>query len=92
MKIAVYTVMVALVVIADGCAKTWQAARFPDQSVLLENPQKARLYLICGTPLGTALNDPVNDGNDYVGTIGPKSFLCWERDPGNTTIYVNRFE
>jgi hypothetical protein len=90
MKKAICTIMVLVVSSSiSGCAKTWQSVNFPDQSLRVEDSGKARIYLICDTGLGTAVNDPVEDAGNYIGTIGPKSFLCWERKPGNTTISVN---
>jgi len=31
----------------------------------------------------------VRDGVQLIGKTGPKSFLCWEREPGQTTILGN---
>ena len=90
MKRSIFTIMVLIVSASiSGCAKTWQAANFPNQSLRIEDPEKARVYLICDTGLGTAVNDPVEDAGNYIGTIGPTSFLCWEREPASTTISVN---
>ena len=90
MKSAIPSIIgLAMLVTVAGCAKTWQAVGFPNQSLRIEDSEKARIYLICDTGLGTALNDPVEDAGNYIGTIGPTSFLCWEREPGSTTITVN---
>ena len=44
-----YVVTLMAFISITGCAKTWQAAPFPNQSLQLENPEKARVYLICDT-------------------------------------------
>lgn len=87
--VSLITISATLLTILCGCAKTWQAAPFPDQSINIENPKMSRIYLICDTVLGTAVHDPVIDGDMYIGTIGPGSYFCWEREPENTTITVN---
>ena len=90
MKSAIPSIIgLAMFVTITGCAKTWQAVSFPNQSLRVEDSEKARIYLICDTGLGTAVNDPVEDAGNYIGTIGPASFLCWERKPGSTTICIN---
>jgi len=73
-----------------GCGKTWQAASFPDQSLRVQTAGKSRIYLICDTVLGLAISDKIMDGKTFVGTVGPGSYLCWEREPGSTTILVNK--
>jgi len=83
------TIVLTTLVISSGCAKTFQNAYFPDQALTVEDSEKARIYLICDTFLGLMIHDPVIDGEKFVGMVGPTSYLCWERQPGRTTICVN---
>jgi hypothetical protein len=83
-----FKIVVALVVVllTVGCATTRQVAPFPDQSVKIENPEKARLYVMRPASFGCAVSMEVIDGDRDIGTTGANSFLCWERDPGATTV------
>ena len=74
-----------------GCTNTFQTAYFPDQSLTIEDPEKARIYLICDSPLGFVVRDQITDGNNFVGMSSSSSYLCWEREPGKTTVSVNSY-
>ena len=78
--------LAALAVLATGCASTRQFAAFPDQSKAIENPSKARIYVVRPTNFGSAVGMKVFDGEKLIGKTGPKGYLCWERAPGNVSI------
>jgi len=69
-----------------GCASTRQMAKLPNQSVRIENPEMARIYVVRPSFVGGAISMEVNDGDKTIGTTGGKGFLCWERQPGATTL------
>ena len=77
--------LVAVLFLA-ACVSTRQFVPFPDQSVPLEDPQKARIYLMRPTWLGSALAMKVSDGERAIGVTGPTAFLCWEREPGEVIV------
>lgn len=66
-----------------GCASTTQIVPFPDQMKRVEDPNKARIYVVRPTAFrGGAMSMKVSDGQTLIGKTGPKGYLCWERDPG----------
>ena len=84
-----FVLLIATFATIAGCTNTFQTAYFPDQSLTIEDTAKARIYLICDTPLGFAVRDQITDGNNFVGMSSSNTYLCWEREPGKTTISVN---
>ena len=65
-----------------GCASTTQNVPFPDQTKLVEDPNKARIYVVRPAVIGGAISMKVSDGPMLIGRTGPRGYLCWERDPG----------
>ena len=71
-----------------GCTPV-QYVPFPDQSVRVQDPTQARVYVLRpAMVLGGALSIAVRDGNREIGCLGGGSFLCWERDPGVILVRV----
>ena len=73
-----------------GCGTTQQIAHLPDQSKLIEEQGKGRIYVI-GSPLfmNLASNNitiTVAANEKLIGYIVGHGYLCWERDPGTETI------
>jgi hypothetical protein len=75
-----------LAVFAAGCASNLQFARIPDLKARVEDPSKGRVYLIRPSAMGAAASMEVWDSNVHVGNTGAKSFLCWERPPGEAIV------
>lgn len=75
-----------IVALGAGCASTVQYADFPDQTVPVEDPDKARIYVVRPSSLGGAVSMRVSDGEHVIGKTGPKGYLCWERNPGDIEI------
>ena len=69
-----------------GCASTTQYVHLPDQTKLLEDPSKARIYVVRPTIFGSAIPMKIRDGDKFIGETGPKGYLCWERDPALVEI------
>ena len=83
------------VLLLAGCASTIQYPPFPDQTKKVEDPTKARIYLIrkekvwgAGNKFlfygnGPAAVGPLTDRSDLrlIGELGPGSYLCWEEPP-----------
>lgn len=69
-----------------ACASTKQYVAIPDQSKILENPEKARIYVVRPVAYAGAVPMKVLDGEVEVGVTGPNAALCWERDPGPADI------
>jgi hypothetical protein len=87
MKKVIGFVLIGLVLImATGCASAHQVAPFPDQTKELTRSDLARVYVMRDSVLGSAIKMGVVDGDDYIGDTGPKSYLCWERQPGSTEV------
>ena len=73
-----------------GCGTTSQYVRVPDQSQVVEDQGKGRIYVI-GRPF--AINIPshnvsmrVTDDGERIGSIVGRGYLCWERAPGIAMI------
>ena len=79
-----------------GCATTLQYPPFPDQAKRVEDPTKARIYLIrkekvVGSAAGLQFFGsepeavgPLVGGHSkmrLIGEVGPGSYLCWEESP-----------
>jgi len=72
-----------------GCASTPsnQLAPFPDQSKTVQDPSKGRIYVLrVQKVLGSAVAVPILDSRKQIGTLGPGSYFCWEREPGDVTV------
>jgi hypothetical protein len=78
---------VLLLGFAVGCASTKQHVKMPNLTVPIEDAGKARIYVIRPVSIGGAISMGVRDGERAIGNTGPTSYLCWEREPGSTTIY-----
>lgn len=72
--------------LAVGCASTKQYVAIPNQSAIVENPEKARIYVLRPVSIGGMVPMEVQDGEIVVGETGPRGALCWERDPGPADI------
>src|SRR3954470_20681504 len=87
-----------LSLLLTGCARTIQYPRFPDQTKTIEDPSKARLYVIRPakfwgsmdsirfTATGPSALGPRIGGFRIAGELGPASYLCWETAPGSMLI------
>jgi hypothetical protein len=69
-----------------GCAATQQFVHFPDQSKVVEDPGKGRIYVMRPSMFGVEIQMDVSDGENIIGRTGPHGFLCWEREPGETVV------
>jgi hypothetical protein len=69
-----------------GCAATKQAVRIPNLSVPVEDTTKARIYVIRPAMIGGAVKMKVTDNDGLIGQTGPKSYLVWERAPGDAFV------
>jgi hypothetical protein len=69
-----------------GCASTVQYVKFPDQSKIIEDTTKARIYVLRPVSAGSAISMEVKDNNVAIGKTGPNGYLCWEREAGKITI------
>ncbi len=81
--------------LAAGCSAR-QAAHFPDQHVAIEDPEKARIYVIRQptfwrlNPVVLTKTIRVRDGFLEIGSIaGQRGFVSWEREPGKMSIFAN---
>jgi len=83
----------------SGCASTIQYPPFPDQTKRIEDPNKARIYLIRPPAVGgqgvairyyentpEAIGPRIARSSRMVGELGPGSYLCWEAHPGERSI------
>ena len=82
----------ALIVLCllTACGTTSQLVRWPDQSRVVDDQGKGRIYVI-GQPF--AINIPsrnvkmrVTDDGERIGSIVGRGYLCWERAPGIAMI------
>jgi hypothetical protein len=85
-------VVIALValLLAVGCAtSSTQYVPMPDQSVAVENPEMARVYLIRDDQLASSsYHLVVYDGENKIGELGMDEYMCWERPPGAVRLKV----
>jgi hypothetical protein len=58
----------------------------PDQSKRIEDPGKARIYVVRPTSFGGAISFEVSDGRTLIGNTGPNGYLCWERPGGQMEV------
>jgi len=82
----------ALIVLCllTACGTTSQLVRWPDQSRVVDDQGKGRIYVI-GRPF--SINIPsrnvkmrVTDDGERIGSIVGRGYLCWERAPGIAMI------
>ncbi len=75
---------------AVGCASTRQFVPLPDQQTSIQNADQGRIYVLRPERLlGTAARMQVRDGDRPIGDLGTHSYLCWERAPGKTTVFLD---
>ena len=86
MKIRFSIAVVLLCLLGVGCAKPTQLVPMPDQSVRVEDPEKARIYVIRPSNFGGAISMEVRDNDRTIGFTGPSSYLSWEREPGDVQV------
>jgi len=73
-----------------GCATTSsQFATIPDTTKKIDDPQKARIYVLRPSDYGKGSRMRVYDGDTKVGLTDGVSYLCWERDPGMMALRDN---
>ncbi len=68
-------------------AATIQYQAFPDQSKVVEDPAKGRIYVIrpAGGMAKHTMTEITVDGK-LIGLLGPGSFLSWEVEPGTVKV------
>ena len=77
---------VLILLLATGCA-TIQYVPLPDQSQRIENAEQSRIYLVRKrSDQGEFWRENIEDNGQRVGAIREMGYLCWEREPGRTTI------
>ena len=86
MKKLLYVLSIGVLVFGSGCASTQQFAPFPDQSKSVEDPSKARIYVVRPTSFAAGIPMKVSDGKTLIGKTGPHGYLCWERNPGDMEV------
>jgi len=70
----------------SGCASNDQYVHYPDQTKVVEDPGKGRIYLIRPKLAGVGISPDITNDGEAIGCTSPRGFLCWEREPGSTTI------
>jgi len=85
-------IVLFLSVFLSGCGTTQQKVHFPDQNKYVEDEGKGRIYVI-GSPLffnlasrSTTISVIADDR--HIGYIAGHRYLCWEREPGISTIFA----
>jgi len=63
--------LTAVLVLCTGCASTMQYRPLPDQGLRVEDPSKARIYVVRPTAFGGAIAMDVTDGDKRIGRTGP---------------------
>lgn len=92
MKNTIILVLIGICAIAftSGCASTQQFVALPNQKLSVENMEMGRIYVLRPeVMLGGAARMKVRDGERLIGDLGTNSFLCWERVPGKTTVFLD---
>ena len=79
------------IVLMGGCASLHvQDTPFPNQANTIDDMYKARVYVIRNPWLINIASHiipvEVYDGSKKIGIIDRRGYLCWEREPGATTI------
>ena len=79
--------LLLVVLVCSGCASIGQFTSFPDQRVNVENPSKARIYVMRPAVfMGAAIAMSVKDGDQIIGVTKGGNYLCWERNPGDVVL------
>jgi hypothetical protein len=86
MKIKFLLFLSVIPLLFTGCSSTQQFVRFPDQTKVVEDSSKGRIYVMRPATVGAAISMEVSDDGKIVGSTGPHGFLCWEREPGDAVI------
>jgi len=77
-------------VLGIGCATpSSQLAAIPNLAQKIDNPQKARIYVLRPSVFGKNFKMRVYDGDTKIGLTTGESYLCWERDPGVVDLRDN---
>ncbi len=82
---------VVAVLLFGACAASPSAQEIPmpDQTVELENPNLARIYIYRNDQeWGTTHYVTIYQGDVKVGMLGEDDYFCWEYHPGRTTLRV----
>lgn len=69
-----------------GCTHATQYVALPDQANEIDNASLGRIYLIRPSVFGGAVPMKVSDEGKEIGQTYGKSYLSWEREPGNHII------
>lgn len=83
---SIYFAISILLITICSCAPTKQFVSIPDQSKEVENYEMGRIYVLRPTSFGSAISMTVTENNIAIGRTGPKGYLCWEREPGETIV------
>ncbi len=86
MKPLAVTLFAALALLLAGCAGARQYVPMPDQSKTVDDTAKGRIYVMRPATIGSAITMTVTDGGKPIGATGPHTYLCWERQPGETIL------
>lgn len=86
MKIKHLPFILLIPLLLSGCALSDQYVRFPDQSKIVEDLAKGRIYVIRPKLTGLGIFSDITDDGKAIGCTSRRGFLCWERPPGNVTI------
>jgi hypothetical protein len=76
----------ACLLMLTGCSSTWQYVKLPDQTRKVEDASRGRIYVIRSSEAGAQAHVDILDGNHIVGSTGPRGYLSWEKEPGETVI------
>lgn len=69
-----------------GCGSAKQYVKMPDLAKAIENPEKARIYVVRPQWYGKAKFMEVYDGDKLIALTKGETYVCWERDPGIVEI------
>lgn len=78
-----YYISFFIVLVFSGCAKTYQVYNLPHSKV---QSGMARIYILRPSFIGTVVKTTIYQNNNFVGYLGPKSYLCWDVQPGEILI------
>ena len=91
-RFSTFILGILILVFLSGCVSQHrQIVHFPDQQKSVEDPEKARIYVIRHPWLWNLASHmalvTICDEGLEIGTIaGHRGFLCWERKPGQAMI------
>ncbi len=77
--------IVIFMICLSGCATARQWAPAVEK-VGVCPPEKACIYVMRPANLGSMLHFIVKDNDNLVGETGPRSYLAWQRDPGEVNL------